>query len=187
MAGTPPTAPILGANGKLYRNVGTFITPVWVLMSSVRDVDFPLSYKEYDATARLSGGFEQTEPTLGQISGDLEMMWDPSDPHCIALLKAAWTRQAVCLLNLDSDIAQGGFTGFAAFFKVFKSGRPEKRGDYMSQIFSLKLCYSAAPPAFFMLGGLLVATPLQAAGPDRLRDVSPPIPPMGDSVVPFTV
>src|SRR3990167_3997837 len=107
-----PTAPVLGSKGFAYYNsfmpgALPVITPTnaatWVLMSTIKEVDFPIEYKETDVSSRLST-FEQMEPTQGKISGTLTFpVYDPSNLAMNLFLRAAWARTPMDLLFLDMD------------------------------------------------------------------------------------
>lgn len=143
-----PTAPILGANGKLYRNTGSNDSPTWDLIPNVRDIEAPLEFSDIDVSSRLGGGFKQHEPGLGDIMLNLIMLYNPADLDMVALITAAWTRAETQLLILDAAYDNAGSQGIKAFFKIFKSGRKEGVDGIMEQAFDLKLCYSAYPPSY---------------------------------------
>jgi hypothetical protein len=148
-----PVAPIPGFAGKTYRNTSIILgsTQVWDLMPSIREVDFPLSFGKYDATARVSAGFKMEEPTLAELSGSLTMLYDPADEDMVAMLAAALTRSAVELLFLDQDVGLTGASGFRGIYKIFKAGRKEALDGYMEQMFDLAVCYSLFPPTYITI------------------------------------
>ncbi len=147
----PPSAPVLGAKGKLYRNTGTYTTPVWDLIPNVKDVMFPLVFKEYDATARAGEGWEASEPTVAMLSGSLVMLHNPADPDLQAFIAAAWNRLPQELLNLDAPVSDTGSQGSRASYKIFKQERKEPVGSMMEQNFDLKLCLADHPPEYVVV------------------------------------
>ena len=158
-----PTAPVLGSKGFAYYNSNIDVNGLpnpaatnWVLMSTIKEVDFPIEYKETDVSSRLST-FEQMEPTQGKISGTLTFpVYDPANLAMNLFLRAAWARTPMDLLFLDMDQTAAGasYSGVWAQYKIFKAHRPEPVDGIMSQSFDLKLCWSIYGPRYIYLSAV---------------------------------
>lgn len=143
-----PTVPILGVNGKIYRNTGTYGTPTWNLISNVRDINTPWSFGSHEVSQRGAGGFRQHEPTLIDIEFSMTQIYDPADDDYVALLAAMQARTAVDFFILDQAQATAGSQGPRALFKCHKFERTEGLDAVMEVNMDFKLCYSANNPAW---------------------------------------
>lgn len=143
-----PTVPIMGANGKLYRNTGSYGSPTWNLISNVRDIEPNWEFGDADVSSRAGGGFRWHEPTLVDIAFSATMLYDPADDDYVAFLAAAQARTAIDIFVLDQAQATAGSQGPRGIFKIFKFGRKEGLDGMMEVNIDFKLAYSANPPTW---------------------------------------
>src|SRR5262245_11021781 len=112
------TAPVLGANGKLYYNTGSFGSPVWDLIPNCRDIETSLDFTDSDVTTRAGATMKQHEPALADLSFSISMLYDPNDADMAVLITAAWTRSAIEFLILDDLESIAGSQGIRGTFKI---------------------------------------------------------------------
>ena len=60
----------LGMDAKLYRNSGSFGSPIWTEVTNVKDLTLNLEKGEADVTTRANGGWRATVGTLGSRHPD---------------------------------------------------------------------------------------------------------------------
>lgn len=143
-----PTAPILGANGKLYRNTNTYASPTWNEIPNVGDIEPEWKYGEFDVSLRAGGGAKMVEPTLLMVGLKFKMLYDPADADMTALITAATARTAVEFYILDQASSTAGSQGPRATMKCFDMGRKEGIDGIMMIEFDWKLCYSTNTPTW---------------------------------------
>lgn len=144
-----PTAPILGANGKLYRNTGTYGTPVWNEIPNCRSITGNHTMSDVVVSGRANGGAVAHEPGLLDFDFTLEMLYDPADADMTTLITAFFARTAIEFALLDQASGTAGSYGTRATCKLFNYKRPEEIDGIMSVSFDVKNCYSAYAPAGF--------------------------------------
>lgn len=144
-----PTAPVLGANGKLYRNTGSYVSPVWDLIPNCRSLTPKHSMTDVEVSVRAGGAAKQHEPGLFDFSFTLEQLYDPADTDQTALITAFQNRTGVEFLALDQASGTTGSFGTRAFCKIFDYEKGEEIDGIMSAKFEIKNAYSTNPPAFF--------------------------------------
>lgn len=139
---------VFGVNCKLYRNTGTYGSPVWNLCDQVRDVKLALPANEADVTTRLNGGYKAAEPVMIDAAVEFEMPWDPADTDLMALKTAFLARSAVEMFVLDGLVATSGSRGLRATMKVFDFSRDEGLENAAMATVKMKPCLAAQPPAW---------------------------------------
>lgn len=142
-----PTAPILGANGKLYRNTGTYGSPTWDLVPNCRSITGNHSWSDVNVSGRAGGAAVQHEPGLIDFDFSIEMLYDPSDTDFTTIRDAAFARTGIEFALLDQASGTAGSYGTRAFCKFFNYKRPEEIDGIMSASFDIKNAYSTNPPA----------------------------------------
>src|SRR6187431_2263177 len=95
---------VLGLNAKLYRNTGTFGTPVWDLISNVRDLRLNLEKGEADVTTRGGNGWEQVVATLKSATIEWGMLWDTADTDFTAIRTSFLSDTTIEFLVLDGPV-----------------------------------------------------------------------------------
>ena len=144
-----PTAPILGFQGKLYRNSGTYESPTWVLVDNVGDLELPLEAGEANISVRSGNGFELVVPGLIKYGLNFKMVYDPADANQTALRAAFFARTAIEFLALDQAVATAGSSGVRATMCVLKCSRSEALAEAMMCDVALKPTYAANGPAAY--------------------------------------
>lgn len=140
---------VMSFNAKLYRNTGTYGTPVWDLVPNVKDVSVPWDFNEVDVSRRAGGGFAESEPALTKISVDFDMIEDTADTDFTTFRDAAIAKTSIGMLVLNGLQATAGSCGLRAEMKFFKMGQGQKLDDAMRVEFSMKPCYSSNAPSWY--------------------------------------
>lgn len=143
-----PTAPVMGANGFLAFNTGSYETPTFDEMPNVRDIDWAIDFTDVDVTSRVGDGWKMHEPALADVAFSTEHLYDPADTQLDTLRTSALTRAAVEMVLLDGDFDTQGSQGIRLSVKAFKLGAPQPLDGIMAQAFDWKACYSANPPEY---------------------------------------
>lgn len=105
---------ILGLEGKLYRNTGSYASPTWDLVECVENVNLNLDKSTADVSTRGGGGWKQERTTLKQASLDMSLLYDPADTDFQALLDAWTGDEKVEFAVMDGPIATVGSQGLRA-------------------------------------------------------------------------
>ena len=138
----------LGMDAKLYRNTGSFGTPVWVEIKNVKDVTLNLEKGEADVTTRANGGWRATVGTLKEASIEFQMVWDTDDANFTAIQQAFFGNTPIELAVMDGDMTDPDSEGLRALFEVFNFTRNEALEEAILVDVSVKPTYSANPPAW---------------------------------------
>ena len=141
-----PTAPIVGLNGKLYYNSGTFATPVWALISNVGDIKVTDELKESEIGIRGMGGFEVFVGGLRKLGYEWSSVYDPADTVQSALKTNYAARTPTEFLILDGLQSVTGSSGIRALFLVTKFSRQEELNNAMMVDMAIKPTYSVNAP-----------------------------------------
>lgn len=96
-----------GFDKYLYRNTGSYNSPVWNLIDNVRDLTLPLNKGKGDASRRTSN-VKQYMPTMHDPEFTWEMVDDPADADLIALQDAWLADTLVEFAFADGPIATSG-------------------------------------------------------------------------------
>ena len=136
----------LGLDAKLFRNTGTYGTPVWNEIKNVRDVTLNLEAGEADVTTRGNNGWRATVATLKDGSIEFEMVWDSEDDDFTAIRDAFLNKSAVELAVMDGDIVTTGSQGLRASFMVTSFSRNEPLEEAITVSVTMKPTYSTNPP-----------------------------------------
>lgn len=144
-----PTAPILGFNGKLYRNTGTYGTPTWNEIPNVGDVEMTLEASEADISVRAGGGFEQVVAGLIKFEASWKSVYDPADEDQTALRTAFFARTPIEFAIMDQAVGTAGSQGIRATCMVMKMTRIEALGEAMMVDVSIRPTYATNAPSAF--------------------------------------
>jgi hypothetical protein len=140
----------LGKDCKMYRNTGTYGTPVWSEILPVRDNTLPQADDEVDMSSRGGAGSKEIEPSLRDNSSEFEMVYDPADTNHAALQAAYIARTAIELLILDGNVATTGNQGLRATMKLSKFERKEELAGGVLVSVKVNPCKNAnAAPLWF--------------------------------------
>jgi predicted secreted protein len=138
----------LGMDAKLFRNTGSFGSPVWVEIQNVKDVTLSLEKGEADVTTRANGGWRATVGTLKEGSIEFQMVWDTEDANFTAIQEAFFDNTALELAVMDGPMTDPTSQGLRASFEVFTFTRNEALEEAILVDVSVKPTYSANPPAW---------------------------------------
>lgn len=136
----------LGLDAKLYRNSGSFATPVWNEIKNAKDVTLNLEAGEADASRRGSGGWRETLRGLKDGSVEFELVYDSTDAEFTALKDAFFNGTTVELAVMDGDIATTGTQGLRATMSVLNFSRNEPLEEALTVSVTVKPAPSANPP-----------------------------------------
>jgi len=136
----------LGLDAKMFRNTGTYATPVWNEIKNVRDVTLSLETGEADATTRGNNGWRATVATLKDGSVEFDMVWDAADDDFTALRDAFLNKTALDMAVMDGDIITTGSQGLRASFMITNFSRNEPLEEAITASVTVKPTYSANPP-----------------------------------------
>ena len=140
----------LGSSGKFYRNTGTFATPTWTEIPTVRDLTRNLEAGEADASSRGSR-VKLSLAALLEISVEADLIYDPANAAYDALLAAAIANPPTTIEFADADgaIATTGTRYMRFHGQVFNLGLGEPLEDAMTNTFMTRPVPNAnANPTF---------------------------------------
>lgn len=120
---------VLSENAKLYRNTGSYATPVWNEIPNVRDLTLNLDKDEVDVTTRGSGGFKEYVDGMIDASVDFGMVWDTADADFTAIREAFFDKLSIEFLILDGGSAVSGSQGLRATCMIKSFTRNESLGE----------------------------------------------------------
>jgi hypothetical protein len=136
----------LGLDARLYRNIGTYATPVWNEVKNVRDVTLNLEAGEADVTTRGNAGWRATVATLKDASIEFEMVWDSDDDDFEVIRDVFLNRGAMEFAVMDGDITTSGSQGLRATCMVTNFSRNESLEEAITVSVTVKPRYTIAPP-----------------------------------------
>lgn len=140
----------LGNTGILYRNTGTYGTPVWDAIPLVRDLTLTMEASEADASSRASR-FKLYMSAMIEISLEADLIYDPASTDYTTLRDAivANPPTTVEFAVADGVIATTGTQYLRFHGHVFNLGRSEPLEDAMTNNFMAKPCPNVnANPVF---------------------------------------
>lgn len=135
----------------LYRNTGTFGTPVWDDVPNVRDLTLNLEKGEADVTTRGSGGWRQKIGTLKEGSVEFEMVWEPGDADFEAFRDAWLDNELIDVAVMDGDIEEAGRQGLHAVMEVLSFSRAESLEEGVMSSVKLSPGFSEDAPEWLIV------------------------------------
>lgn len=151
---TAPITPI-GLDCVLYRNTGSYSSPVWNLIDAVVDVTVPLSKGEAETSTRGSK-WKTRRGTLKDASIDFNMRRrtdTAGQADFDALLDSFINGTPVELLVLDGPIGTSGSQGLRATCEIFKFDNGQPIEGAVTIDVSAKPTPAANDPAWFTSTG----------------------------------
>ena len=136
----------LGMDAKLYRNTGSYATPVWVEVTNVKDLTLNLEKGEADVTTRANQGWRATVGTLKDASIDFQMVWDTADAGFAAIQQAFFGNTPVEFAVMDGMIDDTASEGLRATFDVFSFTRNEALEEAIMVDVTIKPTYATVAP-----------------------------------------
>ena len=144
-----PTAPVLGFNGKLYYNTGSYGTPTWTGIQNVGDINVTDERDVQDLPVRSMGSYMTHAVGLRKLTYAFQMVYDPADTAQAALLTAYAAGTTKDILVLDGPSSTAGSSGMRAYFHISKFARQEPIGGAMMVDVELKPAYAANAPTAY--------------------------------------
>lgn len=129
---------LLGMQAVVYRNTGTYVSPTWVAISSVKDVTLQLEAATFDVSKRGNNGWRAEVATLKTATIEGNMIWLPGDAGFEALKDAFLANGSIELLVLDQPIATSGAQGLRATCMVTNFSRNEQLEEAITVDFTAK-------------------------------------------------
>jgi len=144
--------PILGADCKLYRNTGSYDSPVWNEVPLVTDVKLNLEKGEADVTTRAGAGWKQRISALKDASVEFDLIWEPGDDDFEAF-KDSWLEDSIIdLAVMDGDIeAEGTWQGLRAEMETFSFTRNEALADAVAASVKCMPTFSEHAPDWMVI------------------------------------
>jgi hypothetical protein len=140
--------PRFGKDAILALNGGTSNTPVWNIVTAVRDVQIPDGeFAEIDASGK-DAAIDLAEPGLMKISLEAKVRTNESDTNgFIALETAALARSSLDILILSGITTSNGARGFRFDAKIFKFfGEDQNIDQILWRPIRLKPCVPTNTP-----------------------------------------
>jgi hypothetical protein len=137
----------LGSEAKLYFcAAGIGGTPVWTLITNVKDLTLNVEQGEADVTTRGTGGWKATVGTLKDATVEWEMVWDTADEGFEAVRDAFFGGTLIGLAVMDGPIDEAGSEGLWADCAILKFDRSEALEEAITVSVTAKPTYSANAP-----------------------------------------
>lgn len=135
----------IGLDMTLYRNTGTYGSPVWDLIDNVRDLRIPRKMGEADVSTRRTK-VKQFEPSQLELGVEWEMVKEEADLDYAAIQTAFNGRSMVELAFANGPIALAGTKFTRCEMKIFdfSEDQPLADADLVSVV--AKPCRSINPP-----------------------------------------
>jgi len=140
---------VLGQDCKLYRNTGTYGSPVWTLITTVRDLTLGLEKGQADVSTRGNNGWRANASTLKEGSIEFEIVWKPGDVQVGAIRDAFLNNTSMELLALDGPVATAGSQGLRATCDITSFSRNEPLEEGVTVGVVAKPTLAANPPSWF--------------------------------------
>jgi len=142
-------AHVLAENAVLFRNTGTYASPVWDAVSQVKDLSVTQSKGEVDVTTRASGGYVEIVDGLKEASIEFSVLYDTADTDFVAILAAYHANTAIEFFVGDGAAATGT-QGLRADCLILKADISETLGEALMCDFSAKPIKNAdSAPTWF--------------------------------------
>ncbi len=141
----------LGMDAKLYRNTGSYASPVWNEVQNVRDVTLNLEAGEADVTTRGNAGWRANIATLRDAGLEFEMVWDSADDNFTAVRTAFLSNGSVEFAVLDGDIETTGVQGLRATMAITNFSRSEPLEEAITVSVTAKPTYADHPPEWMTI------------------------------------
>ena len=141
----------LGMEAKLYRNTGSYESPVWAEVENVKDLALNLEAGEADVTTRANDGWRATIATLKDASVEFGMVWDTEDADFSAIQDAYFDGTSIEFAVMDGDIETEGSEGLRATMAVTAFSRDEPLEEAITITVTIKPTYADNPPEWYVV------------------------------------
>lgn len=140
---------VLSENAKLYRNTGTYESPVWDEITLVKDLTLNMTKSAVDITTRASGGFVENIDGLIDATVDFSLLWDTADADFTAIQTAFLAKTSIEFLVLDGGSDVVGAQGLRATMMVEGFTRNETLGEALMVDVTIRPTRAANAPAWY--------------------------------------
>lgn len=127
----------LGIEGKLYRNTGSWASPVWNEIPNVKDLSLGLEKGEADASSRFTK-WKLTRGAMKEATIEWGMIRDSTDADWLALHTAWLADTVVGFAVADGPIATAGTMYFKVECEILKFSHTENMEEVMITEVSIK-------------------------------------------------
>jgi len=141
----------LGMEAKLYRNTGSYESPVWAEVENVKDLALNLEAGEADVTTRANDGWRATIATLKDASVEFGMVWDTEDADFSAIQDAYFDGTSIEFAVMDGRIETEGSEGLRATMAVTAFSRDEPLEEAITVTVTIKPTYADNPPEWYVV------------------------------------
>jgi hypothetical protein len=136
----------LGIDAKLYRNTGTFGTPVLNVVDNCRDLTLGLEKNEADVTTRGNDGWRAIVGVLKDATIEFNMIADGADDDYIAFRDAFLTNDDVEVFVMSADVDEADSEGLRATCSVLGFTRNEPLEEALNIDVTLRPTYNTNAP-----------------------------------------
>jgi hypothetical protein len=138
---------VLGLDGKLYRNTGTYGTPVWNEIVDVKDLSVTIEKAEADASTRETH-WKMVRGALKSASIDFSMVYDPTETDWQAIRDGFLNDTTIEFAVADGAIATVGTQYLRVSCEVMKFSTRQALAEVFTTDVSIKPCRADNPPAW---------------------------------------
>lgn len=129
---------LLGRNGKLYQNTGTFEAPTWALIKGVEDLTMTDGAVTAEVSSRDSA-YVQKAVALQEVSVNGTILTRPTDTGYAALLDAKVSGEPIDMLVLNGAHDDTDSVGLRAPWIVTQFDRGEALREAQKTSFTLEI------------------------------------------------
>ncbi len=141
---------ILGMNGKLYRNTGTWASPTFAEIEDAKEVTVTLTKGEADVSSRATGGWRAMKGTLKDLSFEFSLVLDETDTADVDAIRNAFINgTSIELMALTGSSAVSGSEGPRADCEIVSFTRSEPLEDAITYSVTAKPTASANTPVWY--------------------------------------
>jgi len=142
----------LGLDCKLYYNDGTYDSPDWQEMTSVKDVTLGVEKNTADVTTRGNDGWRAIATALKDGTIDFQMNWDTTKDDFSAVQDAFFNDTTLELAVMDGDITDDGSEGLRATCEIVTFNRNEPLEEAVTVDVQAKPALATNPPEWYVVG-----------------------------------
>ena len=145
----------LGLDARLYMNSGTYASPTWSGLNTVRDLTLNLETGEADVSTRSNQGWRATVSTLKDASLEFELVIDPEDSGFTSVVNAFLQNEPIEFVVLDGPVSGPesiGSQGLRATCRIARFSRNEALEEAITASVTAKPTYSENPPSWMSVG-----------------------------------
>ena len=139
-------------NAKLYRNTGSYGSPVWSLINNVKDLTMTIDKRASDVTTRGANGWGLFAAVLKDASIEFSMLDKVAPDSDLNAIRDAFLNDTqIEFAIMDDLIVTSGAQGLRATCEVFTFSRNEKIADTVSYDIKIQPADSANAPSWLSI------------------------------------